>query len=87
MLEVTSRPTDLARRLARRRDAIEKQRNDAGWLPWWRETYIFSRREASLKAREWLEHLQRSAFITEMESWRELDDGRIEFTIRRVPSD
>jgi hypothetical protein len=28
----------------------------------------------------------KAAYMTEIEQWRELPDGRIEFTMRRLPS-
>jgi hypothetical protein len=53
---------------------------------WRRETYTLSRLEAREKAREWFDRFPRAAYMTEIEFWRELADGRIEFTIRRLPS-
>ena len=44
------------------------------------------RQEAREKAREWFNRFPKAAYMTEIEWWRELDDGRIEFTIRRLPS-
>ncbi|MGI6244462.1 MAG: hypothetical protein ACOYJQ_01660 [Pseudochelatococcus sp.] len=80
-------PVQIVRRLASRRDAIARQRDAAGALCFWRETYILPREKARMKAREWMERPRRSAYVTEVENWRELGDGRIEFTIRRVPAD
>ena len=51
-----------------------------------RETFVLSRSDARLKAREWFERFPKAAYMTEVENWRELDDGRIEFTIRCLPS-
>lgn len=34
-----------------------------------------------------MERRRRSAYVTEMENWRDLGDGRIECTVRRVPAD
>jgi hypothetical protein len=31
-------------------------------------------------------HYPKAAYMTEIEHWRELPDGRIEFTTRRLPS-
>ena len=42
--------------------------------------------EAREKAREWFALFPKAAYMTEIESWRELADGRIEFTMRRLPS-
>ena len=41
---------------------------------------------AASKAREWFERFPKAAYMTEIEFWRELDDGVIEFTIRRLPT-
>lgn len=81
------RPRQLARRLAVRRDSVQRQKDAAGIQHGWRETYILPRDQARTKAREWMERLRRSAYITEVESWRELGDGLIECTVRRMPSD
>jgi hypothetical protein len=42
--------------------------------------------EARAKAREWFDLYPKAAYMTEIEFWRELADGQIEFTIRRLPS-
>lgn len=80
-------PSRLAGRLAARRDKIEKQKDAAGIHAAWRETYIMSEKEARSRAREWMERRRRSAYVTEVENWRDLGDGRIECTVRRVPAD
>ena len=78
-------PADVARRLAGRRGQARRgEAADAG--AWRRETYTLSRVEAREKAREWFDRFPRAAYMTEIEFWRELADGRIEFTIRRLPS-
>lgn len=74
----TKHPGDIARRLAAR-----AQGSRASWR---RETFTLSRPEARAKAREWFELYPKAAYMTEIEFWRELADGRIEFTIRRLPS-
>jgi hypothetical protein len=38
------------------------------------------------KAREWFERFPKAAYMTEIESWCELADDKIEFVIRRLPS-
>ena len=38
------------------------------------------------KAREVFRRYPKPAYMTEIESWRELPDGRIEFTMRRLPT-
>lgn len=73
-------PADVARRLGKRARAT------TGGGAWRRETYILPRDEARDKAREWFSKYPKAAYMTEVEFWRELSDGRIEFTIRRLPS-
>ena len=74
-------PGEIARSLSERtrraRDA------DNGWR---RETFTLPRMDARAKAREWFDRFPKAAYMTEIEFWRELDDDRIEFTIRRLPS-
>lgn len=78
----TRQPRDVARRLADRARTIRGARGDS----WRRETFTLERVEARAKAREWFDLYPKAAYMTEIEFWRELDDGRIEFTIRRLPS-
>lgn len=79
-------PGQLAGRLAARRDIVQRQKDAAGILSGWRQTYILSRKKAHTMAREWIEGPHRSAYVTEVESWRDLGDGRIECTVRRIPA-
>jgi hypothetical protein len=51
-----------------------------------RQTYALPRQEARERARDWLSRYPKSAYMTMVESWRELADGRIEFTMRRLPT-
>lgn len=51
-----------------------------------RETFCLNRGDARIKAREWFDAFPRAAYWTEVESWRVLEDGRIEFTMRRLSS-
>jgi hypothetical protein len=76
------RPQDLASRVARRRAA----RGQAGGDVWRRESFTLPRAQARDKAREWFDRYPKAAYLTEIEFWRELEDGRIEFTMRRLPS-
>jgi len=74
-------PAELAERAAkalRRRPA----RTDA----FRHETFALPREEARVKAREMFRLYPKPAYMTEIESWRELPDGRIEFTMRRLPT-
>jgi hypothetical protein len=72
------RPRDLADRMAGRR-----ARADDGYL---RETFTLPRDKARIKARDFLSRFPKAAYMSGVESWRELPDGEIEFTMRRLPS-
>jgi hypothetical protein len=74
---MTSRPRDLADRMARR------GKPDDGYL---RETFTLPRDKARSKARDFLSRYPKAAYMSAVESWRELPDGGIEFTMRRLPS-
>ena len=71
------RPRDLADRMSRRRQP------DDGFL---RETFTLSRLAARAKAREFLDAYPAGGYMSKVESWRELPDDRIEFTMRRLRS-
>ena len=71
-------PGEIAHSLAAR----ARQASDG----WRRETFTMARPDAREKAREWFDRFPKAAYMTEIEFWRELDDGRIEFTIRRLPT-
>ena len=76
-------PADLARRLASRRGRPE----DAAPVETWRrETFRLPRGQARETARAWFDRYPKAAYLTTVESWRVLDDGLIEFTMRRLPS-
>ena len=79
-----SKPLDIAQRVAQRRAwrSVARPALDS----WRRETYCLSRFEAREKAQEWFDRYPKAAYMTEIEFWRELADGRIEFTIRRLPT-
>lgn len=51
-----------------------------------RQTFCMSREDAREKAREWFATYPKAAYWTEVESWRQLEGDRIEFTMRRLPS-
>ena len=78
------RPAGLARRLSEKSRASVSERSSSG--SWRRETFTLPRLEARAKAREWFDLYPKAAYMTEIEFWRELSDGQIEFTIRRLPS-
>jgi hypothetical protein len=80
----TKKPIDLAARVTdRRRGRRNSGATEGGWR---RESFCLPRGEAREKAREWFERFPKAAYMTAIESWRELPDDRIEFVIRRLPS-
>jgi hypothetical protein len=72
-----SRPRDLADRMARGRKPSD------GYL---RETFTLPRDKARMSARDFLDRYPKAAYMSAVESWRELPGGDIEFTMRRLPS-
>ena len=72
-------PADVASRAAQ---ALRRRQTDA----FRRETFALPREQAREKAREVFRRYPKPAYMTEIESWRELPDGRIEFTMRRLPT-
>ena len=76
------RPKDLARRMAQDRTRLKSARRDS----YRRETFALPREAAREKAREMFRRFPKAAYMTAIESWRELPDGAIEFTMRRLPS-
>jgi hypothetical protein len=83
MAKFTPPPLDgLKRRIDRHRQ--EKAGERAGMFV--RETYLLSREDAREKAREWFDEFPKAAYWTEVESWRQLEGDRIEFTMRRLPT-
>ena len=49
-----------------------------------RETFSLPRDQARAKARAFLKSYPSAAYMSEVERWRELPDGSIEFTMRRL---
>jgi hypothetical protein len=74
-------PKDLARRLAQT-SARRKLARDA----FRRETFSLPREAARTKARELFARYPKAAYMTTIESWRELPGDEIEFTVRRLPT-
>jgi hypothetical protein len=74
-------PADIARKAAQRL-AARRQRAEA----FRRETFELPREAARAKARELFARYPKSAYMTEIESWRELPGDRVEFTMRRLPT-
>ena len=81
-MQRNDRPKDLARRLARGSARRTLHRADS----FRRETFALPREAARAKARDFFRRFPKAAYMTEIESWRELPDGAIEFTMRRLPS-
>lgn len=75
------RPADLAQEMSRRL-AARTPRSRA----FRRETFSLPREAARAKARDYFGRYPKAAYMTEIESWRELPDGGIEFTMRRLPT-
>jgi hypothetical protein len=71
------RPRELADRMAARRRPAD------GYL---RETFTLPRDKARSRARDFLTRYPKAAYMSSVESWRELPGGDIEFTMRRLPS-
>jgi hypothetical protein len=76
------RPRDIARGFAQSSARRRTARADT----YRRETFALPREAAREKAREMFRRYPKAAYMTSIESWRELPDGGIEFTMRRLPS-
>jgi hypothetical protein len=72
---MTSRPSNLANRMSDRRERGE------GFM---RETFRLPVEVARTKAREILNQLPQGGSTAIVENWRQLPNGQIEFTMRRV---
>jgi hypothetical protein len=66
------RPRDLANRMAGQSDGFV------------RETFLLPREQARSRARAFLKSYPSAAYMSKVERWRELPDGSIEFTVRRL---
>ena len=77
----TKRPRDIADRSRSSRD-LRKLEED-GFL---RETFTLPLHAARLKARRILDAYPAAGYMTIVENWRQLPDGQIEFTMRRLPT-
>lgn len=73
-------PKDLADRMAARR---RQAKADDGFE---RETFTQPREQARQTARAFLDRWPAAAYMTAVESWRELPGGEIEFTMKRLRS-
>ncbi|HEY4781314.1 MAG TPA: hypothetical protein VIH54_05805 [Chthoniobacterales bacterium] len=65
------RPRDLAERMSGIRQ---------------REVFTLPIDAARLKAREIIDQSAQSGYLPIIENWRQLSDGKIEFTMRRLPT-
>ena len=70
-------PRDLADEMAKRR----ARRREDGFV---RETFTQPRDDARQTARAFLDRYPKAAYMSEVEHWRELPGGDIEFTMRRL---
>jgi hypothetical protein len=78
---IIRRPADIASRSAKALAGRSSARDSFR-----RETFALPRAAAREKAREFFRRFPKAAYMTEIESWRELPGDRIEFTMRRLPS-
>ena len=62
--------------------ALKRARDDA----FVRETFTLPREAARERARSFLTAFPKAAYMSAVDTWRELPDGRIEFTMRRLPT-
>jgi hypothetical protein len=72
---MTNRPSDLAERMYDRREP------DNGIM---QETLRLPVEAARTKAREIINQCPQGDYMTVVEQWRQLPDGHIEFTMRRL---
>jgi hypothetical protein len=62
--------------------ALNRARQD-GFV---RETFTLPRDAARDRARAFLNDYPKAAYMSAVDGWRELPDGQIEFTMRRMPT-
>ncbi len=77
-----SGPRELSNRIAERRDR-RRLSGDDGYI---RQTFTEPRAQARKTARSFFDQYPKQAYMSEVESWRELPGDLIEFTMRRLPS-
>jgi hypothetical protein len=82
---MADRPRDLAERMARRgkRAIGADDKAGDGYL---RESFTLPRAAARARAQAFFARYPKAGYMSEVETWRELPDGDIEFTMRRLPS-
>ena len=76
-------PRSLAERMAGRRSAGAAAKVGDGFL---RETFTEPRESARQIARSYFIRFPKQAYMSAVDDWRELPDGQIEFTMRRLPT-
>jgi hypothetical protein len=65
---------------------VERRANASPRDGFVRQTFVLSRSDARLKAREWFDTWPKQAYWTAIESWFERPGDVIEFTMRRLPA-
>lgn len=73
-------PRDLVSHMSDRRDRLKIS---DGFV---RETFAQPRDKARATARAFLDRFPKQAYMSAVERWRELPNGDIEFTMKRLPS-
>ena len=73
-------PRNIADRMRRLRD-LAKRKDDLSC-----ETITLPLHEARFRARQLLNECPAANYVKIVENWRQLPDGQIEFTIRRLPA-
>lgn len=71
---MAGKPKDLARRMAEHGDGYR------------RETFTLPLEEARAQARAFLNRYPAAAYSSGVETWQQEPDGRITFTMRRLPT-
>jgi hypothetical protein len=82
---MADRPRDLAERMARPRRGRAESGEGAG-DGYLRETFTLPRAAARARAQAFFTRYPKAGYMSEVEHWRELPGGDIEFTMRRLPS-
>ncbi|MBR0777140.1 hypothetical protein JQ625_20060 [Bradyrhizobium diazoefficiens] len=82
---MVDRPRDLAERMARRRKAAAEAGEGAG-DGYLRETFTLPRTAARERAQAFFARYPKAGYMSEVEHWRELPGGDIQFTMRRLRS-
>lgn len=74
-------PRDLSNRMAGQRAGRRLAGRDDGYV---REAFTQPRADARQTARAFLDRFPKEAYMSEVETWRELAGDEIEFTMRRL---